>query len=333
MSEKILIYGENWVGTLPQLLYTDLKKRNIEVDIFDHTDILPGIKKRTFIQKVKRRLFESIYKILINRIFLEKVNSCNPKVIIIIKGLHLTIKTLQKIRDDNILLINWNPDDFYNMKNSNINLIKSIPMYDMIASSREHLFHKYYDSGAKNMLFLDWYYVPKLHFSQGLKKTIDYSFVGSWSPYREKFIDKIGKSLTIYGGGWEKSSSSFKQKHNVNEKILTQREMSQVFEISKFNLNILTHENNDLSNLRFFEVPASGGLLLTDRNDIAIKHLKDKKECFMYSSIDEIKKILESNLNNDKIAKLGEKRVLDGKHAFSDRVSELLDNISTKLCR
>jgi spore maturation protein CgeB len=329
MPNKILIYGENWVGTLPQLLYADLEKRKIKVDIFDHTDILPGIKKRTFFQKVKRRLFGSFYKVKINKRFLNTVKVLNPSIVIIVKGLHLDLETLKNIKEKKILLINWNPDDFYNMKNSDQELIENIPIYDIIASSRGHLFEKYYNSGAKNMLFLDWYYVPELHFYKGKEKTIKYSFVGSWSPYREGFIDKIGKSFTIYGGGWDKSSSSFKKNHKVNEKILTQKEMGSIFEQSVFNLNILTHENGDKSNLRFFEVPASGGLLVTERNEVASKYLEDREECFMYSSIDEIKEIFESDIDSMTVNKLGRKRILSDNHSFSDRVDKLLKYIDS----
>ena len=153
MLKKILIYGENWVGTLPQLLYTDIKQRNIDVDIFDFTDVLPGIKHRTLLQKIKRRLFEFYYKKKINDKFLKKLNSFMPDVVIIVKGLHLTSDTLKQIKNKKIFLINWNPDDYFNMKNSNLDLIANMVFYDMIVSSRKHLFQKYYDYGAKNILF------------------------------------------------------------------------------------------------------------------------------------------------------------------------------------
>ena len=61
MFKKILIYGENWVGTLPQLLANDLSKRGILVDIFDFTEILPGIRNRSLLERVQRRLFINYY--------------------------------------------------------------------------------------------------------------------------------------------------------------------------------------------------------------------------------------------------------------------------------
>ena len=89
MHKKILIYGENWAGTLPQLLYSDLKERGVKVDIFDYTDIMPGIKTRHFFQKIMRRIFYQVYGKKINNKFLHIVKSLKPDVIIIAKGLNL----------------------------------------------------------------------------------------------------------------------------------------------------------------------------------------------------------------------------------------------------
>jgi len=327
MYKKILIYGENWTGTLPQLLYSDLKERGIEVDVFDYTDIMPGIKSRRFVQKVMRRFFYRIYEKKINNKFLHIVKKIHPDVIIIAKGLNLSLPTLLSIKKIGIKLVNWNPDDFFNMKNSNDNLISSMCVYDLIISSRPHLFDKYYDYGANKMLFIDWYYVPDLHFSQNLEKTIKYSFVGSWSKYREEFIDNIGKSFVVRGGGWEKSGVRFKESHDVDSKILSQREMSRLFEMSEVNLNILTPDNEDLSNLRFFEVPASGGMLLTERNSHSLEYLIDKKECLLYSSVDEIRELLDSDFNYKAMGDSGMKRILKGRHSFHDRVDFLLSHI------
>ena len=328
MHKTILIYGENWQGSLPQLLYADLTGRGINTKIFDYTDIMPGIKNRNFIDKVRRRLFYSRYVKRINKQFLKKINTAKPDVVIIAKGLHISLKTLKIIRGTNTQLINWNPDDFFNMKNSSGVLIESLKFYDLIISSRPHLFDKYYSYGAKDLLFVDWYYVPSLHFSQDLEKTIDYSFVGSWSKYREEFITRIERPFVIRGAGWEKSSTGFKKYNDVDSKILTQLQMRRLFNITKVNLNILTTENEDISNLRFFEVPASGGLLLTERNSHSSLYLDDKIDCLMYSSVDEIKDIMDKNLFLSKIAISGTKKIMESEHSFSHRVDKLIRYIS-----
>jgi spore maturation protein CgeB len=328
MCKKIVIYGENWTGTLPQLLHSSLKDRGFQVSLFDYSDIMPGIKNRTFIEKIMRRLFYKIYSELINIRFLKYINDKDPDIIIIVKGLDVKISTLKKIKKKSVKLINWNPDDFFNMKNSSKNLISSIVQYDLIISSRPHLFEKYYKFGANKMIFIDWYYIPDLHFPQNKKKDIKISFVGSWSKYREEFIAKMGEGFVIMGSGWEKSAPEFKKKHDVDPKILSQRKMSEVFERSCINLNILTPDNSDLTNLRFFEAPASGGLLLTEKNNASIRYLKNNEECLMYSSVDEAREIISKDIDFDKISKAGHMRILKDQHSFSDRVTEFLESIA-----
>jgi spore maturation protein CgeB len=112
----------------------------------------------------------------------------------------------------------------------------------------------------------------------------------------------------------------------VQNKILNQTQMSAIFSSSRVNLNLLTHENNDFTNLRLFEVPASGGLLLTERNPCASQYLIDGEECLMFSSVDEVNSTLNQGCqqNFDRIARAGFKRIRVQENSFSGRVDTLL---------
>lgn len=330
MFKKILIYGENWEGTLPRLLLDDLRSKSYSVEIFDFTDFLPGIKNRSLGERIKRRLFGSFYNKIINDRFTNKVHVFKPDIVIVAKGLNLSKSTLENISSLGIYLVNWNPDDFFNLKNSNKQLINMIPKYNLIVSSRLHLSEKYSQFGAKDFFFLDWYYVPNLHYNHFAKKSINASFVGSWSPRREEFIYNLNTQFHIWGGGWHKASSKFKNKHIVNNQILSQKQMSYVFNSSVYNLNLLTHENNDLSNLRFFEVTASSGLLLTERNDIAKSYLIDEVDCLMFNDENDLNSIFLKKYDLEKITLNGFKKITQGKNSFSDRVDSLLDYLKHK---
>ena len=326
MFKKILIYGENWQGTLPRLLHDDLKRRGFFVDIFDFTDIVPGIKVRTFFQKVQRRLFLSFYIKRVRALFINRVADSSPEIVLVSKGLYLDQKTIECIKESGAYIINWNPDDFFNMKNSSADLVKAMSSYNLIVSPRKHLFKKYKDHGAQDLLFLDWYYVPELHHGHDVDLDIEASFVGSWSPSREDFIGKLNKKFKIWGGGWEKSSLRFRAKHDVQKKILTQLEMSEVFSRSRFNLNLLTHENDDLTNLRLFEVPASRGLLLTEKNSTVSEYFLNMEDCLMFSSVEEVNEIFVKDLDFEKICLNGYKKITKGGNSFCSRVDQLVDS-------
>ena len=72
---------------------------------------------------------------------------------------------------------------------------------------------------------------------------------------------------------------------------------------SKINLNFLTEENYDTSNLRFFEVSACKGLLLSEYSKRFENILSSKNETFYFKNVDEINCIIDEiqRLNGDKI--------------------------------
>ncbi len=327
MQKKFLIYGEFWQGTLPSLLECELRLRGHEVKIFDFTKIVPGISDRTIINRIKRRLFLAWYERQVNVRFIEYANNEKPDYIIVSKGVNLWPETVHSLTQIGAKLINWNPDDFFNSKNTSENLIGAFNYYDLIVSSRPHLFTEYRERGAKQAVFIDWYFVPELHYPRQSQHQYGLTFVGSWSPLREEFISKITTPLEIWGGGWERSSASFKAAHRVNAKIISQGEMSLIFSASKYNLNLITHENRDFSNLRFFEVCASRGLLITERNESSLSYLTDGEDCLMYDTVEDVNKILASNVDLLAIVENGYQKIVNGKNSFSNRVGQLLEAI------
>ena len=325
MFRKLLIYGESWVGCHGQLLYDDLSDRGNNVEIFDHTKLLPGILNRSLLQRLQRRIFIRYYEYKIRKAFWKKIEEFKPSCILICKGINLNRKLLRKISDSGYFLINWNPDDFLNSLNSNNELVKSMPFYDLIISSRPHIFYIQKINGAKDLLYLDWYFVEKLHKKRNLKVKYDVSFVGSWSKKREDLIQGLPHKVNVWGGGWQKAKKAFHLKNNVHLKILTQEEMSRVFEQSMFNINFLTSENRDLTNLRFFEVPASNGLLVTERSDHAEAILTDGLDCIMFSSPEELVHRISAQTNSALLASNGYKKIIGSNHEFSNRVNTIIE--------
>jgi len=324
---KIMIYGEQWEGTLPNMLAKTLAGQEFEIFSFDHTDILPGIKVRNIWQILKRRMLSDFYSKKIRRALIERCKE-GMDALLVCKGIHLDAQTLLEVKKYTKLLINWNPDDFFNMKNSNLELIASMHIYDLIVSPRPHLFSEYKAHGARDLLFIDWYYISSLHKNWGLKKDILISFVGSWSPERECSLTLINAPVHVFGGGWHNSSARFKKKHIVKPKVLSQIEMSKVFNRSRLNINILTHENRDRTNLRMFEVAASMGLLVTNDN-FETRQIFGDDGCIYYSNLSSINELLEGSGELQNIAVNGWNRVYP-QCDFDNRVSALKDWIAQK---
>ena len=76
-------------------------------------------------------------------------------------------------------------------------------------------------------------------------------------------------------------------------------------------LNILRNQNKSSHNMKTFEIPAMGGLLLTERNRDQNRFFPENQACVMYKDINElnykINKIKNNFIKYDQIKKKGYK--------------------------
>ncbi len=335
MKLKILLYGEYWEGTHVDCISRVLLERNIEHRIFDFYKILSPKIFDNILDKVYRRVLYNNNEKRINALLLREACNYKPNVLFVSKGINIYPETYVLFKSLGILIVNWNPDDFFNSLNSSINLNNSLNLYDIVFSSRKHLFKEYIKSGIKNPVFLDWYYIPWLHLSNEPILTIDdkITFIGTYSKRREDILASINKifPLEIWGAGWGRSGIIKRENTLLHKQELSQKDFPKVIASSRVNLNILTLENRDLTNLKLFEITASNGLLLTEVNDSTSEIFNDS--CFYYNEFGNINESLDflfDLVNNDyinSVRDLGHKKIVEGNNSIFDRVDFILNSI------
>ena len=81
--------------------------------------------------------------------------------------------------------------------------------------------------------------------------------------------------------------------------------------------------------MRTFEIPAMGGLLLTNRTKEQISFFRENKDCFMYKDTKELKKKIKFIINNKKRAERVRKNGFfkSKKHSYENRLKYLLSII------
>lgn len=338
---RLLLYGEYWPGTHVDSIGRVLQQNAIEYKIFDFYKILFRSSGGRLVNKIARTLFFSKREALINQLLIEEIDAYKPDALLISKGINIYPETLQVFQKKSIKILNWNPDDFFNKKNSSQHLLHSLNLYDIVFSARKHLFDEYKAAGFKRLEYLEWYYLPWFHKKADgntrIKRKV--TFTGTWSPRRESIIKNISKDfeIEIWGSGWNFSSITRQKNIQVQKQILSQDKFPQIMSESLVNLNILTTENRDLTNLKLFEITASNGLLLSEYNDFSQTILHRNKHCFYYNMqqpdslnnalTDIFDKIpLQDVLN---IRAYGYMHIYNNNNSITDRVQEILTVINT----
>ncbi len=338
MSRRILLYGEFWEGTHVDCVSKILNRKEIDNEIFNFYPILNKQFGNRVLNAIYRKSFYKENEIKINKELLIRIEEYKPDVLFISKGVNIFPETLLTIKKKSIIIINWNPDDFFNCYNSSKHIINSLPIYDYVFSARAHLFDEYRAKGIKNPIYLEWYYIHWLHkkpiVNLEIQKKI--TFVGTYSKRREKILDSIISRypLEIWGDQWQFSKLKRKKNTIIHNKALTQIQFPEVMSQSLLNLNILTLENRDLTNLKIFEIPASYGIMLTEYTNKINEILNNN--CFYFkpdisedlsNSISKI--VTDFNIDDLKyMRQMSHESIINGNNDISHRVSDILQQIN-----
>jgi len=282
---------------------------------------------------VKNKVFLKIIELKLNRDLIRVVENHKFDLFIVMRGDHIFPETLKFIKTKISKIVNWNTDDLFNDLNSSSLIRNSIEFYDIHFSPRKSLKNEYLNKGAKAFEYLNWYYRYGLDYknvsNSGRRYLHDSTFIGSWSARREMFISElINENVSIYGWGWNKKVNTSKYKNWNFSPSISIVQMHKEFYCSKININLLTIENRDSTNLRNFEIPASGGFQLAERSDEILEIFEEDKEIVCFSSKEELMDKYLFYIKNDSlrenIAAAGTNKIFQNNHSLIDRLNEIL---------
>ncbi len=123
------------------------------------------------------------------------------------------------------------------------------------------------------------------------KFDFDCSFVGGWRPERERALSNIAKSLPsirlkIVGPLWSKKVRNKSLLPFIDDKPKYGKAFGAFIRTSRINLNIIDDTNFPAANMRFFEIPAAGGLQLSSSCPEQANLFVDGEHLFYFSDLE-----------------------------------------------
>jgi spore maturation protein CgeB len=329
-KKKILLIGSNEFFTLEGMYFRAFKKAQCDVKIFHVYNISKNLILRIIWKYLKFFFFLKQRHQILNYV---KNNKNKYNLIVIFKGLYLTKKFIIDLKKINpsIKFINIFPDDPFDVNYfkdiSNRKLLKSIKFFDYFFIYSKKIKRKLELILPSNKTI----YLPFAHDETIHKKlnfsyddSYDLSFVGTADKERYNFLKKLSNyTILVAGNGWK----NFKQLENVTYiGAVNTKKSAEVIKKSTISLNILRKQNYSSHNMRTFEIPAMGGLMLTKRSKEQNNFFRENKECLMYEDFKElnskIKMILKDKKKFFKIQNNGYK--VSKKYTYLSRVKHIL---------
>lgn len=314
---------------------------NLKLMGFDHNDQFNVFYNKHFFNKVIHKTFSSYIFNQISQKLEEQVDKFQPEVIWLFKGMEIRPQTLEKLKKKGCRLVNYNldhPFEFASKGSGNQNVRDAIELYDLHISYSRHIIHQL------NTKFpnLSTAYLP---FGHALQEEVfdqveqeseinSVCFIGEPDENRANFIRSIVDqqlSIHVYGRNWAKFLTPSKA-IQINPPVFGSNYWRTLRKY-RVQLNIFRPHNKGSHNMRSFEIPAVGGIMLAPRTQEHQASFTEGKEAFYYESKEETLEQIRLLLNMDmaasqQIRQNARKRSIDGGYSYTCRAQQAYQILS-----
>ncbi len=339
MHKTVLILGSFSKGALEHQYVRGFLNNNWEVEKIDIQITVHEQSNKHIVNKIVNELFPNLFLTTINNVIIEKARSTKPIVVLIFKGMEIKPETILELKQHCKLICNYNPDhpfNFYSKGAGNKNVKDSINLYDIYFSYSTAICKQLMQHFNVNSYCIPFGYDETVIPLRSLTDNISnqFLFIGAWDKEREYKLTKLAHTdLQIFGpSNWGKKINKF-GKLKYNSEPLYEQEYANACLNAAGILNFLRPQNitEQSHNMRTFEVPGYGGLLIAERTTEQLDFFEEDKEAIYFDDIIELNDKLKYLKDNQKtILKLKKNaftRSLNSGYDYNSRTKQFIDHL------
>lgn len=244
---------------------------------------------RSKVNQITYRFFPGIVISRMNRLFIEQVKRFRPDVIVVFKGIEISKRALIEVRGYGIKLVNYNLDHpfFYESRGSGNSFVKeAIPYYDLHITYSSLIAKQLKDVYNVSTALLPFGYDLSDEEYEGLNETAknQVCFIGNPDLTRVeliRFLTTNQVKVDVFGYRWDRflKEGSYLKLHDQ----VVGNDYWKTIVRYRVQLNILRKQNEGSHNMRSFEVPAAGGIMLAQDTPEHRQYFEPGKEIFLYN--------------------------------------------------
>ncbi|MBN8681326.1 MAG: glycosyltransferase family 1 protein [Chitinophagales bacterium] len=301
-NKKLLIVGSNALWAIENIYARHLNGLGLQTSIFNCSSFIErSLNTRVFIRLGFNHVYKQVNTELIRVCLVEK-----PDIVWIFKGVEIFPETLHKLKTLGIYLANYNPDHPFIRtftSSGGKNIPESVPLYDKHFCYSRALVTQIETEYQISSEWLPFgFELSEQQYQQALAEpeVLRACFLGNPDKKRASIIQMVAKEgipIDVYGHGWQKW---LKPSRNLGiYDGIYQDEFWKTLRKYRVQLNIFREHNEGSHNMRTFEVPAVGGVMLAPESEEHQYFFQKETECFLYYNqqdlMNQIEKILQLN--------------------------------------
>ncbi len=303
-NNKILVIGPTNQGALPESYARAFERLGMEVVRFDSDQAMMQASRFTGNRILRRALRSSLWN-AVNRQAIEVAESVRPRLIFAVKCSFFHPETIRRIRksvgvpfvnhypDHPYMGIRWDPREASALRR---NLIEVLRQYSIVWMWERGLVERLRRDGIEAK-YLPFGVDPELFHPQSVDEGLycdvcnikhDVAFVATYTRMRCAGVAAICKhTVAIWGSNWPRKWRTLSGQHRAHAAVWG-RAVGEIYAKAPVSLNVLNAENLGGPNMRTFEVPGSGGVMLAGYSSEQHEFFPENEAAVYYRSPAEI---------------------------------------------
>jgi len=290
---RMMIVGSDKVYAIENFYVKYLREAGVTTELFRAQSLFVEYYHQNIVNKLVYRAGLSGIIRHINKLFRQAVQDFKPDTIWVFKGMEIFPSSLEWAKRAGIVLVNYNPDNpflFTGKGSGNKNITQSIPIYDLHFTYNQDVQNKLKEVYQARTAYLPFgFELSERLYSEcaSQKENVKACFLGNPDHQRAAFILSLaeqGITMDIYGNDWQKFVNH--SNLNIHPPVLGD-EVWKVLRRYRIQLNLMRVHNEDSHNMRSFEVPGVGGIMLAPDTTEHRQFFEDGKEVFLFRNLAE----------------------------------------------
>ncbi len=333
---KLLYIGQARSGTNGGDRIATLERLGCEVTVFDtRPENHPYSKvERRFATRFNagRPIFE------LNCRLLDFIGGKRFDIAWVNKAVWLQPRTVRKISETSGAMLHFTLDSQFSDNRSHL-LFKSIPLFDLMVTTKAFEVDEYRARGARNVFVVRQAYSRRITDAANAppdpRFDSDVTFVGHYQPYYGKVLKAVaatGVDLKIWGPNWPEYAKTHPWAGPlVQGDGLWGTDYACALRQAKITLCLLSKRIGETSTTRSMEIPAAGGFMLTEHTSEHEALYEDGREAVFFSDIDELLALIDRYLGDvaarTRIAAAGAARASRSGYSEQDQTTSVLQHV------
>ena len=280
-----------------------------------------------------------------NAHLLRRARQLQPDLFLVFKGSFVQAHTLRALRADGIRCVSFYPDVSFTVHGPYLE--DALREHDWVFTTKTFGIADLRDClGVHRASVLNHAFDPDVHrptrptASDEKRFRCDVSFIGTWSPAKQRLLEAVGEglpgaSVRIFGSQWERAGRGSGLGRHWAGHAVSGAEYAIAIGCSRVNLGLLSERrpgasDGDQITSRTFHIPAAGGCLLHQRTNELAEIFREGIDCEAFQGADElirkIRALLGDETRRRQIAENGLARVRSA-HSWDHRIRQLMEKL------